>query len=116
RDVDRKGVLITGRVFSKIETVRVHYDGWKRTSEITVEYWAPEASSAAFYNVALEPRQYDEYHKGQAVSLRYLRPADTPKLPMAHFLRELHALPTVRLANRRMLSGVPLAFQGSGVL
>ncbi len=114
--VDQKGIPITGKVFSKRETIRVQYGGWKRTSEISVEYWAPGAFSVAFHNVPLEPNQYDEYHKGQTVNLRYLRPEDTPKLPMAHVLREMHALPTVRLANRRALSGVSLAFKGSGTL
>ena len=116
RYVDQKGIPITGTVFSKRETIRVQYGVWKRTSEISVEYWAPGAFSVAFHDVPLEPNQYDEYHKGQRVNLRYLRPEDTPKLPMAHLLREIHALPTVRLANQQALSGVRLAFKGTGAL
>lgn len=121
RYVDERGITIPGRVYSKTETVTVHYSGWRRSCELTVEYSPPDTASVAFLGVRLLPQQYDAFHKGEAVSLHYLQQKDIPDLPLARILRQMHALPTARLAGQRMFSGLEASFtrdtvRGSGIL
>src|SRR6266567_1184596 len=85
--VDQRGITIPGKVSSKREDVTVHNSTWKRSCEMTVEY--------------VQPDRYDEFHKGQTVSLHYLPRKDVPDLPLARLLSEVHALPTARLAGQK---------------
>src|SRR5260370_31963708 len=70
--VDQRGITIPGKVYSKREDVTVHNSTWKRSCEMTVEYVPPDAAGVAFLGVQLQPDRYDEFHKGQTVSLHYL--------------------------------------------
>ena len=108
--VDQRGITVPGRVFSKREDVTVHNARWQRSCEMTVEYSPPDASSVAFLKVRLPPEQYDEYRKGQPVSLRYLPAKDLPDVPMAKFLGQVHALTTARLAGQTAFSAWKLLF------
>ena len=102
--VDQRGITIPGKVYSKREDVTVHNSTWKRSCEITVEYGPPDTAGVAFLGVQLQPERYDEFRKGQTVSLHYLPRKDIPDLPLAHILSEVHALPTARLAGQKAFS------------
>jgi hypothetical protein len=102
--VDQRGITIPGKVYSKREDVTVQTSTWKRSCEMTVQYSPPDTGSAAFLTVPLPPAQYDEFHKGQPVSLHYLPAKDVPDLPLAHVLSEVHALTTARLAGQSAFS------------
>jgi hypothetical protein len=102
--VDQRGVTIPGKVYSKREDVTVHNSTWKRSCEMTVEYSPPDTAGVAFLGVQLPPDRYDEFHKGQTVSLHYLPRKDVPDLPLAHILSEVHALTTARLAGQTAFS------------
>jgi hypothetical protein len=108
--VDQRGITLTGRVFSKSETVTVPYSGWERSAEVTIEYHPPDTSGVSFFNVRLDPEQYDALHTGAAVSLHYLPSRDVPAVPLAKVLLEMHALPRVRLAGQRTFSGLEAFF------
>jgi len=83
--VDQRGVTLPGKVWSKSETVTVHNSAWTRQCEITIEYSPPDSGITGFQNVHLPPERYDEFHKGQSVSLHYLLKKDIPDLPLAKF-------------------------------
>jgi hypothetical protein len=102
--VDQRGITIPGKVYSKREDVSVHNSTWKRSCEMTVEYSPPDTRGVAFLGVQLLPEQYDEFRKGQTVSLHYLPRKQAPDLPLAHLLSEVHALTTARLAGQTAFS------------
>lgn len=104
--LDERGVVIPGTVSSKREDARVHGASWTRTSEVTFRYEVPESLSAAFFTVNLSPEEYDSFHVGQQISVRYLRAVDVPNFPTSHTLREMHVLPMARLANTHAFSGL----------
>ena len=81
RYVDQRGITIPGKVFSKRETVTLRYSSWTRDSEATIEYWPADESGTLFYTARLTPERYDSLHKGETVTLRYLRRQDTPNVP-----------------------------------
>jgi len=116
RYIDQKGIAISGRVFAKRETVTVHYSGWKRSSDATIEYQAPDQAGVSFFDAHLDFEHYDALRKGETVSLKYLRKRDIPTLPLSHILSEMHALPTVRLAGQQAFSGFRMWFTGSVVV
>lgn len=102
--IDQRGITISGAVSSKRESVRVRNNDWSRSSEVTIRYEVPETSSAGFTTVTMPPEEYDSYHVGQRVPLHYLRSKDVPDFPTSRLLREMHLLPTVRLADKRAFS------------
>ena len=104
--LDEHGIAIPGRVFSKSETVKVHYSSWKRSSDVTFRYEPPDDGGVAFFALSLTPGQYDTLHVGDTVRLRYLLRRDVPDVPMSSALRQVHALPVVRLADRRTFTGL----------
>ena len=108
--VDQRGVELTGHVYSKSEYLRQNQGGWTRSSEVSFEYTLPETGGVSFFNVDMAPGKYDEYHKGQTVTLHYLRREDVPKLPGADAMWQMRILPHVRLAGQRAFSGVEAAF------
>jgi hypothetical protein len=97
RALDERGITIPGRVYHKSETVRVHYSNWDPLREVTIEYTIPETNGVSFFNIKPDEQHYDAFHTGQPVDVRYLLRRDLPDLPLTPFLREIHALPTVRL-------------------
>ncbi len=106
--VDQRGVELPGHVYSKSEYVGAlrGTDTWSRRSEVTFEYTLPETGGVSFFNVAMEPAKYDEYHKGQAVTLHYLRREDIPKLPGADVMWQIRILPHVRLEGQHAFDGL----------
>jgi hypothetical protein len=112
--LDQRGIAISGRVYSKAETVRVHNSSWSRSPEVTVEYWPPDTGGVSFFGVTLDPERYDTLHVGQKAALRYLLRKDVPDLPLSRILREMHALPMVRLADQRAFANLSAPFQGAG--
>jgi hypothetical protein len=108
--VDQRGITITGRVYFKREVVTIHNSGWNRYAQATIEYAAPDQSGVSFFDARLDPEHYDALHKGQAVSLHYLRRRDIPTVPLSHVLSEMHALPTVRLAGQKAFSDLRRSF------
>jgi hypothetical protein len=112
--LDQRGVTIPGRISSKSESVSVHYSTWSRSAQVTVEYQAPDAAGVSFFNTELDPDRYDLFHVGQPVTLRYLLRKDIPELPLSSVLREIHALPMVRLADQRAFAGIAAVFEGNG--
>lgn len=104
--VDERGVELAGHVYSKNESVSLNEGWWTRSSEVSFEYTLPETGGVSFLNVDVAPGKYDEYHKGQAVTLHYLRREDVPKLPGADAMWQMRVLPHVRLAGQRAFSGV----------
>jgi len=109
--LDQRGVELNGRVYSKSEYVRLLRGTWSWTpqSEVTFEYTLPETGGVSFFNVAMEPQKYDEYHKGQAVKLHYLRREDIPRLPGADAMWQIRILPHVRLAEQHAFAGLQAA-------
>ena len=107
--VDQRGVELTGHVYSKSEYLRLNQGSWTRSSEVSFEYTLPETGGVSFFNVDMAPGKYDEYHKGQTVTLHYLRREDVPKLPGADAMWQMRILPHVRLAGQRAFSGVEAA-------
>src|SRR4051795_4712195 len=71
--LDERGVSIPGRVFSKSETVTVHYSAWKRSPEVTFSYEPPDNPGIAFFKLTLAPDEYDRLQTGSSVTLHYLR-------------------------------------------
>jgi hypothetical protein len=114
--VDQRGVDMTGRVYSKSETVTVHYSDWTRLSEVTIQYDSPEPVGIAFFGVRMGPERYDQLHVGDKVKLHYLRRRDIPDVPGADVLWQMHALPIVRLANQRAFSGLEILFTRKVIL
>src|ERR1700730_3393400 len=114
--VDERGIDIPGRVYFKRETVRVPYTGWERSSEATIQYDPPDTRVTSFFTLQLAPERYDALHVGQTVNLHYLLRKDTPTVPLSHVLREIHALPMVRLADQRAFSGLRNFFTGRVIL
>lgn len=108
--VDQRGVELTGHVYSKSEYLRLNQGTWTRSSEVSFEYTVPETGGVSFFNVDMAPGNYDEYHKGQAVTLHYLRREDVPKFPGADAMWQMRILPHVRLAGQRAFAGVEAAF------
>jgi len=109
--LDQRGVELSGHVYSKSEYVRLLRGtwSWSRSSEVTFEYTLPETGGVSFFNVAMEPEKYDEYHKGQSVKVHYLRREDIPKLPGADVMWQIRLLPHVRLAGQRAFAGLQAA-------
>lgn len=110
--VDERGIDIAGRVYFKRETIKVPYTGWERSSEATIQYDPPDSGAVSFFTLRLAPERYDALHVGQTVNLHYLQRKDTPTVPLAHVLREINALPMVRLADQRAFSGLRNFFTG----
>lgn len=104
--LDERGISIPGKVFAKSETVHVRRSSWSRSTSATVQYEPPDTSSASFFDVELSPERYDSWHAGSPVALRYLPLRDVPAVPMSGMLREVHALPMVRLADRRTFTAI----------
>lgn len=104
RALTEHGIAIRGTVYHKSESVKVRYSSWDLVRDITIEYTIPETSSAGFFDVHPDSQQYDSMRTGQSVEVRYLPRKDVPAVPGAKLLWELHALPTVRLANLRGVS------------
>ncbi|HXA48754.1 MAG TPA: hypothetical protein VNV86_00550 [Candidatus Acidoferrum sp.] len=111
--IDRYGIPIEGRVYAKAETVRTHYTSWSREAAVTVEYWPPDGSTIAYFDTRLDPADYDTFHKGQRVTVRYLQLRDVPKVPMAGALGKMRMLPVARLAGRSAYSGVQTLLTGT---
>jgi len=109
--LDQRGVELTGHVYSKSEYVQLLRGtwSWSRRSEVTFEYTLPETGGVSFFNVAMEPEKYDEYHKGQTVKVHYLRREDIPKLPGADAMWQIRLLPHVRLAGQHAFAGLQAA-------
>jgi hypothetical protein len=99
RALDSRGVALSGRVYHKSETVRIRYSGWEVNREVTIEYPVPETGGVSFFGVLPTVEQYDALHTRQPVEVRYLLRRDVPNLPLSHLLRDMHALPMVRLAS-----------------
>jgi hypothetical protein len=114
--LDQRGTTIPGRVYSKREDASIRYSTWQRSCEMTVEYSPPDTASVAFLSVRLKPEKYDEFRKGQAVSLHYLPRKDLPDLPLANILNQIHALPTARLADQRAYSAWEVVFTRTTVI
>src|SRR5947209_8508735 len=74
--LDQRGIAIPGQVYFKRETVSVRYSVWSRTSEVTIEYHAPDQSGVSFFNAHLDPEHYDALRKGETVQLHYLQRRD----------------------------------------
>jgi len=108
--IDERGIAIPGHVFSKDEWVVVRDSSWTRSLEVTVEYDPPHEATVAFLKAKVSPDRFDQLKKGDLVSLRYLRREDVPHVPGANVLREMHMLPTARLADQRSWSGLQAAF------
>ena len=86
------------------------YGSWRRTAEITVEYWPPDSPSVRFFNTRLEPADYDSFQKGQRVTVHYLKQSDIPRIPFAETLGQMKLLPVARLSGRSFLSGLKDSF------
>jgi hypothetical protein len=108
--VDRRGITIPGKVYSKREDVSVHNSTWKRSCEVTVQYSPPDTGSVAFLGVQIPPDRYDKLRKGQTVSLHYLPRKDVPDLPLADLLSQVHALTTARMAGQTAFSNCEVFF------
>ncbi|MEO8371416.1 MAG: hypothetical protein ABI806_19675 [Candidatus Solibacter sp.] len=109
--VDQRGVELTGHVYSKSEYVRMlrGTHAWSRESAVTFEYTLPETGGVSFFDVAMEPEKFDEFHKGQTVKLHYLRREDIPKLPGADVMWQIRLLPHVRLEGQHAFDGLRAA-------
>jgi hypothetical protein len=99
RQLDARGITIQGRVHHKSEYTRIRYSTWERTRDVSVEYPVPETGGVSFFSVHPDEQHYDALHTNQVLPVRYLLRRDIPNFPMAAFWWELHALPTIRLAN-----------------
>jgi hypothetical protein len=108
--VDQRGVIIPGHVFSKDENVRVRYASWTHRLDLVIEYYPPDGSGVAFLNTQLAPEKFDSLKKGSLVQLRYLLQKDLPDFPGASTMRQIHILPTVRLADQHTWSGLQQFF------
>jgi hypothetical protein len=108
--IDQRGVLISGHVHSKDERVVVDNSSWTRSLDLSIEYDPPQESSVAFLTATVDPHRFDELKIGDLVHMRYLRREDMPHVPGASALRQLHLLPTARLADQHAWSGLQLAF------
>ena len=104
--VDQRGVIIPAHVFSKDETISVHYTSWTRTLNVVAQYDPPDGYGVAFLNAQLTPEQFDSLKKGDRLQLRYLLEKDLPDFPGARTMRQMHVLPTVRLADHQTWSGL----------
>jgi hypothetical protein len=60
----------------------------------------------AFLTTALDPNDYDSFHKGQRVMVQYLQQRDIPKVPMAKTLGRMRMLPVARMTGRSFFSGI----------
>lgn len=98
------GVAVPGRVYFKHEDMTLHRSSWTRASVVTIEYFPPDTGVASFLGLQLPPAEYDTFHVGQPVSLRYLRRQDLPALPLTQILRDLRFLPEARLAGEPALA------------
>jgi hypothetical protein len=121
---EERGITIPARVYHKSEYIRMSYSGWERLRDATIEYTSPENGSVFFFDIYPEEKQYDAVHVNQAVEVRYLLHRDVPDVPMAKFLWEIHALPTVRFVsagsvsklNSSLTPGLVMAGQVAGFL
>ncbi len=104
--VDTRGIVIPGTVYSKREDIRVSYQSWTRTAQVTIQYEEPESLSYAFLSTEFTPEQYDALHLRQKVKLHFLLRKDIPQFPFSHTLRQMHVLPMVRLADQKTFSGL----------
>jgi hypothetical protein len=99
--VDQKGVPLRAQVVSKDEWITVHYSSWTRHLEVTLKYWPPdEYGGLAFLKANLGEDQFDRLRKGDIVELHYLLKANLPNWPGMATLRQMHLLPTARLATQ----------------
>ncbi len=114
--VDHRGITIPGHVYSKREDVTVHNSTWKRSCEMTIQYFPPDTGGTAFLGVSLTPERYDEFRKGQSVNLHYLQGKDVPDLPMAKVLSQVHALTTARLVGQKAFSNAELVSRSNAML
>jgi hypothetical protein len=99
RALGEHGIEIPGRIYHKSEYIRVRYSGWERSRDVTIEYTIPETGGVSFFDVHPDEPQYDTLRANQPVKVRYLLRRNLPDVPMADFLWQMHALPTVRLVN-----------------
>jgi hypothetical protein len=111
--IDRYGVEVPGKVYAKSEYMRLDHSTWSRRAEVTVEYWPPDSGTVAFFNTAFDPAAYDTYHKGQAVTVHYLKQSSLPKIPMAATLGQMRILPVARIAGRSAFSNLDDFVHGS---
>jgi hypothetical protein len=104
--IDQRGVNVAGRVVSKDEYIRVHYTSWTRSFDVSVRYDPPDRGGVAFMNAQVGPDEFDKLRTGDLVTLHYLRQQDLPDYSVLRTLREIHMLPTVRLADKHTWSGL----------
>jgi len=111
--IDRYGIEVQGKVYAKSESMWLSHSTWTRRAEVTVEYWPPDSGTIAFFNTAFDPATFDTYHKGQAVTVHYLKQSSLPKIPMAAALGQMRLLPVARIAGRSAFSNVEAFLHGS---
>ena len=116
RAMDEHGIAITGHLYHKSETIKTVYSSWERAYDATIEYPVPETGGVSFFTIHPDAQQYDGLHPQQAVEVRYLLRRDVPELPLAKFLWEIHALPTVRAMNLQETSKLKALLTPANVL
>lgn len=110
--IGERGVAIAGSVYFKHEDMTLHRSSWTRASVVTIEYFPPDTGVASFLGIQMPPREYDTFHIGQSVNLRYLRRQDLPQLPLTGILRDLRLLPVARVAGQPALAPWKARFEG----
>jgi hypothetical protein len=110
--IGERGVIVPGRVYFKREDVTLQRSSWTRTSVVTIEYFPPDTGVASFLGIQLPPPEYDTFHTGQPVSVRYLRRQDLPRLPLTQILRDMRFLPEARLAGQPASAAWKARFAG----
>jgi hypothetical protein len=109
--LDRSGVPLTATVDSKHEILRVNGGSWSRSPEVLLKYLPPDSPVPGTLRAVFTTTEYDGLHVGNAVPIRYLPERDLPAVPLAHLLRQIHALPEARLAGRRTFSAFETFFR-----
>ena len=88
--LDKAGVITTGRVSAKYETIAVHAGDWNRRFEIQAQFQVPGEHVPRYAQGNVQALTYDRTRVGDPVPIRYL------PSPMLH---QLVLIPTARLAQ-----------------
>lgn len=104
--IDTKGIPVQGRTVAKEEYIVVRYPSWTHEMKLSIQYDPPDGYGAvAFTKESVTQQELDRSKVGDVVRLQYLLAKDLLSFPGARTLREMHALPFVRMADHTTWSG-----------
>src|SRR4051794_24847764 len=80
--IDAGGIVISGQVLRKSETISVNEGSWSRRLSVTVRYQPAGEPRAREVSGNVDAETFDRLHTGSPVAVRYLPWGDLRRVPL----------------------------------